>query len=287
LGYPGVLCCVGAVNRILPNYIIHMWMATTDGGLAATLYGPCNVNALVGPRIPVKLACRSSYPFQDTISVQVTPARRASFPLSFRVPSWCRAPRLAVNGVSVKSMPDEHGFVRIERAWAPGDVVTLKFPMSVHLLRGFETEYPMANRKYFGFKPDSVFAPRRLPYESITFGPLLFALPIPDLDPNTPMPGARWQFALDNRPKKEGRDITVERKPMPPHWDWPLAAPIVLKVPAKDFAWVPTEAQALPDSPVPGHKAETIALVPYGCTKFRVSMFPVTSRAWNSPPLPK
>ena len=281
LGYPGVLCCVGAVNRILPNYIIHMWMATADGGLAATLYGPCSVNALVGARIPVKLACRTSYPFQDTISVQVMPAERAFFPLSFRVPSWCRAPRLAVNGTTVKSMPDEHGFVRIERAWAPSDAVTLKFPMSVQL------EYPMANRKYFGFKPDSVFAPRRLPYESITLGPLLFALPIPDLDPNTPALGARWQFALDNNPKKEGRDITVERQPMPSHWNWPLAAPIILKVAAKDFAWVPTEAQALPDGPVAGRKAQTLALVPYGCTKFRISMFPVTSRAWNSPRFPK
>ena len=45
-------CCVGAVNRIVPNYIIHMWMATGDGGLAATLYGPCTVSALVGGGIP-------------------------------------------------------------------------------------------------------------------------------------------------------------------------------------------------------------------------------------------
>ena len=155
--------------------------------------------------------------------------------------------------------------------------------MSVQIVRGFETEYPMANRQYFGFKPDSVFAPRRLPYESITFGPLLFALPIPDLDPNTPMPGTRWQFALDNDPNKEGRDITVERKPMPTHWDWPLAAPIVLRVRARDFDWTPTEAQALPNAPVAGKKAQSIALVPYGCTKFRISMFPVTTRAWKNP----
>ena len=183
-------------------------------------------------------------------------------------------------------MADGHGFVRIERSWAGGDTVTLKFPMEMRLVRGFETEYPMVNRKYFGYKPDSVFAHRRLPYESITFGPLLFALPIPDLDPNTPAPGARWQFALDNNPKKQGRDITVERKPMPSHWDWPLAAPLVLKVQARDFAWTPTEAQALPEAPVAGQGAETIALVPYGCTKFRISMFPVTKRAWNDPPSP-
>lgn len=282
LGYPGVLCCVGAVNRIIPNYVIHMWMATTDGGLAATLYGPCTVTAFVGEHMPVKLACQSAYPFEETLTVRVTPAQRAVFPLYFRVPAWCRAPRLAVNGTVCKSLPGEHGFVRLEREWNPGDTVTLKFPMTVQATRGLETEYPPANRKYFGFKPDSVFAQRRLPYESLSLGPLLFALPIPDLDPNRPAPGARWQFALDNNPKRAGRDLVVERHPMPARWNWPLSAPIVLKVPARSFAWSPTEAQALPDGPVEGDKAESIALVPYGCTKFRISMFPVTKRAWNT-----
>jgi hypothetical protein len=40
LGHPHVLCCVAAVNRIVPSYIQHMWMATADQGFAATLYGP-------------------------------------------------------------------------------------------------------------------------------------------------------------------------------------------------------------------------------------------------------
>ena len=40
LGFPNVLCCVGACNRMLPYYVMHMWMATGDNGLAATLYGP-------------------------------------------------------------------------------------------------------------------------------------------------------------------------------------------------------------------------------------------------------
>ena len=278
LGCPRVLCCVGAVNRIIPNYIIHMWMATEDNGLAATLYGPCRVDAYAGPHVPVKLICETGYPFEDSVTVKVSPAERTAFPLYFRVPAWCRKPRLAVNGRVVKGVADAHGFVRVERTWGPGDTVTLKFPMSVQLLRGFETEYPAVNRQYFGYKPDSVFAKRRLPYESIRFGPLLFALPIPDLDPNTPVPGARWQFALDNNPARQGRDIAVERRPMPSKWNWPLAAPIILRVPAQDFAWKPTEAQALPDGPIKGERAETISLVPYGCTKFRISMFPVTSK---------
>jgi len=46
-------------------------------------------------------------------------------------------------------------------------------------------------------------------------------------------------------------------------------------------AWKPTDAQALPGKPVTGNSSETIGLVPCGCSKFRIRMFPVTARAWG------
>jgi hypothetical protein len=284
LGYPNTLCCVGAVNRIVPNYVIHMWMATSDQGLAATLYGPCTVSALAGAKIPVKLTCRTAYPFEETIRITVEPEREASFPLYFRIPAWCAKGRIAINGVPTEAAPDASGFVRIGRQWAKGDAVELVFPMRVQVARGYETEYPTANHKYFSYKPSEMFEKRRLPYESVSYGPLLFALPIPDKDPNTPVPDARWQFALDNDAKLDGAEIELERRPMPSKWDWPLDAPLSLTVPAKAFDWTPTEAQPLPKAPVEGGKAETIRLIPYGCTKFRISIFPVTARSWREPP---
>jgi len=66
LGCPSVLCCVGAVNRIIPNYVIHMWMATGDDGLAATLHGPSTVSALAGPRVPVRVTTTTDYPFDES-----------------------------------------------------------------------------------------------------------------------------------------------------------------------------------------------------------------------------
>ena len=103
----------------------------------------------------------------------------------------------------------------------------------------------------------------------------------PHVDPNTPIKDAQWRYALDADAGRRDGGIKVEHKPMPAHWDWPLDAPVVLMVPARDFAWNPTDAQALPDKPVSGTTSETIRLVPYGCTKFRISMFPVTPRAWQ------
>ncbi len=277
LGCSNVLCCVGAVNRIIPNYIIHMWMATRDRGLAAALYGPCTVSALVGEGVPVKVTAATDYPFGETIRMEVQPLKDVAFPLYLRIPGWCKAARVAVNGAGAPVTADEKDFAKITRTWSRSDVVELRLPMAPRVIRGYETEFPAANRKYFSFEPAEVFQPRRLPYASVLYGPLLFSLPIPDVDPNTPVKNAKWQYALDTDAAQLEAGITVDRRPMPAHWDWPLDAPLVLKAPVRAFDWQPTDAQALPGKPVTGTTSETVRLVPYGCTKFRISMFPLTN----------
>ena len=113
LGSPEVFCCVGSMNRIIPNYVIHMWMATADRGLAATLYGPATVSALAGDHIGVKLICRTAYPFEETIRVSVEPEHSGAFPLYFRIPAWCDKPRITLNGSPQQSAADRKGFVRM------------------------------------------------------------------------------------------------------------------------------------------------------------------------------
>ena len=281
LGCPTVLCCVGNINRIIPNFIIHMWMATRDNGLAATLYGPSAVTAMVGAGIPVRIVTTTDYPFAETIRMTVMPKGAADFPLYVRIPGWCRNASITVNGARFLAAPNERGFVRIDRKWSRSNVVEISLPMVPEVVRGYETEFPSANREYFSFEPSQLFQFRRLPYESVLLGPLLFALPIPEVDSNTPVKNARWQYAIDTDVRRRGNGIKVIRRPMPAHWDWSPDAPVALEAPARAFDWRPTDAQALPDGPIEGSAPEIIRLVPYGCTKFRISMFPVTAGAWR------
>jgi hypothetical protein len=143
------------------------------------------------------------------------------------------------------------------------------------------------------------------PCATVSYGPLLFALAIPDtVDANTVDGTFKWNYALDVHGEKPGYGITVERRPMPGKWSWQLDAPLRLHARAQSFDWKPvarkafsTEAVArdeaspfhpemvlthLPAEPVSGGAApERIRLIPYGCTKFRVSMFPITGRAFK------
>jgi len=255
--YP--LCCTAALNRILPWYVTHMWMATYDNGLAAVAYGPCQVSALAGDGVPLRLTCRTDYPFEETIEISVEPEREAVFTLSFRIPGWCTQPSLTINDTAVTVEPDAHGFAHVWRCWRAGDTVRLVFPMAASVQTGRDHNAEGA------------------PYAAVSYGPLLFALPIADsADHNTPDAATRWQYALD----PQATPLTVERHAMPDRWDWPLAAPLRLRTTAVPVDWQPDPADPrLPAGPVAGAQpADEVELVPYGCTKFRVSMFPVTGR---------
>jgi hypothetical protein len=119
------------------------------------------------------------------------------------------------------------------------------------------------------------------PFASVSYGPLLFALPIPDTKgPNTPDPNAKWKYALDGPGENREQGLVVERRSMPAQWDWPLASPLHLSANAIAIDWSPDpKAPRLPPSPIARRgQAEKITLIPYGCTKFRVSMFPITDR---------
>ena len=282
LGYPHTLCCVGAVNRIVPSYIMHMWMATGDGGLAATLYGPCSVSAMVGAKIPVKLTCETAYPFEESIRVKVEPDRAASWPLT--VPhsrlvqqaadcdqrvghgseagwTWLRLHRAAMG-------QGRHGDAHLPHVGAAGaglrDRVSGIYPKILRLQerRGFSAAAFALRERALRAAADGAGDSRQGSEHAAV--------------------GRAVAVCLGQRRRPQGADIKIERKPMPATWDWPLDAPLALHVPARSFDWRPTETQALPGEVVEGDATDTIRLIPYGCTKFRISMFPVTVKVWGN-----
>jgi hypothetical protein len=225
------------------------------------------VSALAGDGVPVRIDCRTDYPFNESIEMTVKPEKPAAFPLSLRIPAWCKQPTVAVNGASLDAKPDAKGFIRLHRSWKDGDTIRLQFPMSVQVVTGTDKN----------LKPAA-------PYATVSYGPLLFALAIPDTkNANTPDPAARWNYALDIAGAKARADVTVERGAVPARWDWPLESPLKLRAGAVSFDWKPAHDAALPTAPVAATgEATKITLIPYGCTKFRVSMFPVTERTAKS-----
>lgn len=273
-----VLCCVGSSNWEIPNYVTNMWMATMDHGLAYTLYGPCKVKALLD-NVPVEIDCQTDYPFGDQIRIHLKSANDIAAPLYFRIPEWCGAMQIKVNGKKV-AYKAYKGFAKIERKWRNGDAVVISLPMKASVTAGICTPYPRDNyfkrnpteysngNCYYGYT-DSIAGE---PYEYVKYGPLLYALPIKDIDENHVAEGQKYNYALGATLGK----VKIIRKKMPERWTWKYEeAPVQLSVDAREFPWTPTDLAPLPKRKVTGGSAARITLVPYNCTKFHVSMFPV------------
>lgn len=289
-GFANTLCCVANLCRPIPFYVTNMWMKTSDNGLAATLYGPCEVNTQLGNNT-IHINCETDYPFNENITVHINPSAPATFPVHFRIPEWCTKPVLSVNGSAQKLKVDVNGFVKVIKKWSKGDLVILQFPMTPRFFQGREKDFPAEQKAYyakdrweFSIPEDvegKIYAGLNLPYQSIYYGPLLFSLPIEDNGPIEVKGKPEWRYAIDNEDSLAGSDIKVVKGDMPKHWNWPLNAPIKLKVPAKKFDWKPELYAPLPDKSISEGTSATVTLVPYGCTYFRISMFPVTNRAWG------
>ena len=230
------LCCTAALARILPGYVQWMWMRPADGGIAAVLYGPNALETEIAGAA-VRIETETAYPFDETVALTVRPEREIAFPLKLRIPAWCGKPEVAVNGKVLGGAdvpPVRNGFVSLDRTWRAGDRVTLRFPMKPTVTTAQDVNQ--------GGKRTC----------SISLGPLLFAYAIPSKDENTPLPDARADWSLDSR--RVLADAEVMRSPMPGEWRWQEDAPVKVSVKAST--------------------GERLTLVPYGCARLRVSMFP-------------
>ena len=271
------LCCTAGLTKTLPYYIQYQWMIAPDQGPAAILYAPNRLTTHVADGTSVQIETVTDYPFGETITMTIDLEKTTSFPLWLRIPNWCEDATVTVNEEPIAVQTNERGFLRIERTWNSGDRVVLHFPMTPRLERGVDRSIPLAKdavkTPFWGQYADADL--KEIPYTCVSLGPLLLAYPVPEKDENTPEENAHWQYAMDAKTPVES--LKVVRSPFPTKWNWPVDAPVKITVPAVQAKWdYDPFAPKLPcgDEIQPMAEQE-IQLVPYGCAKLRVSMFPV------------
>ncbi len=277
-------CCQHNFGHGWPYFAEHQWMATSDDGLAAVFHCASTVTAKVGSGQQVTIVSSSEYPFEETIEFTLKTDGDATFPLYLRVPGWCSAPKVEINGkpVSIQSRPSS--FVRLERPWKNADKVTLTLPMQVDV-KTYKGNY------------NSV---------SVHRGPLTYSLKIGEnyttgggtekwpgheILPTTP-----WNYGLVLDSANPAKSFQVAAKNAPAN-AMPFThdgVPIELKAKGQR---IPTWKQdylglvgLLQPSPVKSSEpVEDIALIPMGAARLRISAFPVIgdgpdAHEWVIPP---
>lgn len=276
---PNFGCCTANLHQGWPKLASHLWMRTSDGGLAAVAYAPCRVETKVGDA-NVTVDVRTDYPFRDVVILKIAADRPARFPIRLRLPAWSSTAHLLLKSVKgrVDSQDVEAGedgflvssdagrFTTIVADWEGDSTLVLELRNPVTLHEGYN---------------DAV-AVRR--------GPLVFALPIdadwrkvidrPDLpyDDWELYPKGPWNYALQIDRDHPEASVQLEERPIGPRPFSPDAAPLALKVKGRRLdGWTIEKSAAAPPPPSPARSdapLETLTLIPYGATDLRVTEFP-------------
>jgi hypothetical protein len=261
---PNYGCCTANMHQGWPKLVSHLWMATHDNGLAAVALGPSVVEATVAEGKRVRIRLETDYPFREELRFHIESEAPISFPLSLRIPAWADGASVKLADRSWEAVAGT--FLRIEREWSPGEVLEVVFPMPVR----------MEDRPSGGV--------------SFLSGPLVYSLKIgehfhqiggekPHADyevyPTTP-----WNYGLILDRGHLEESIGIDRRvvtevPFSNH-----AAPVALIAKAMPVAYwnlVDNSAGPVPSSPAEpwGDEIATVELIPYGCTRLRITEFPL------------
>jgi len=252
------LCCTANITRMIPNYVLHSWMATPDKGVAAMLYGPSKVSVKVGNNVEVILTEKTNYPFDGNILLNIKSLEPVKFPLYLRIPIWCKNPVVSIDNKRVKIAVNKKGFMVINRSWNTETKVKINFVMQPKCITGIT--------KSNGAKSSlnlSKTLTAGLPYVFVERGPLLYTLKIEN--GNT-----KFRYAIN----PSEADFVVSKNALPSGFNWGNV-PNTIQLNAQAIEW--SECPKLPTKTInKTGKTERITLVPYGSSQgTRITMFPI------------
>jgi hypothetical protein len=276
----GYACCTSNMHQGWPKFAQNLWYATPDKGLAALVYSASEVKAYVANNTEVSFKEETNYPFDETIKFTFSTAKKnnaVTFPFHLRIPEWCTKASIKINGAEFKQA-DGNQIVIINREWKQGDIIELTLPMHVFKNTGYENSI------------------------SVQRGPIVYALKIgeevkqvkndkdaaiygdsyTEIRPTTP-----WNYGLiRTNDNKLAENYKVENAKAVSTYPWsPANAPIQLKTKGRRIpSWqlYNDTAGPLPFSTIwnfeTAKEEEELTLIPYGCSRLRISQFPVIDK---------
>jgi uncharacterized protein len=127
-GFP---CCSGTLPQVAADYRINTYFHDTRG-VYVNLYLPSSVR-WARENAKITLSQSGNYPFEDSVSLEVTASQPKEFALNLRIPEWAENAGIEVNGKRWAYSPTPGTFATVFRLWRRGDHIDLRLPRKMRL----------------------------------------------------------------------------------------------------------------------------------------------------------
>jgi uncharacterized protein len=304
---PYTECCPANVNRIFPNFVSNMWLQASDNEIVASFYAPSKVTwSNNKSNTPVTIEEITNYPFSDTITFQFSIKKSVEFSFGFRIPGWCKKPSVLVNGQPFAIEGSRTVFQSIKRKFKNGDKIELIFPPEITVQHSVDgglwiergpLVYSLAVEENWIIDKSDIKSSEKFPaYNLYPASKWNYALsfnqsvPLEDQLFITRKPVTSNPWTILNSPiniEIPAREVkgwaliqknTIEEE----HWlpvkdnngnvvDWEMKGYLSIK---GDYNFTPPLPETSQLKAMLSNEVERIKLVPYGCTKMRITVFP-------------
>jgi hypothetical protein len=283
---PNFACCLANMHQGWPKYVESMWMATNDNGLALVSYGPSVVKARVGKGKEVTITEETDYPFNGSVKLTISTNEPVRFPVHLRIPGWADSTKIIFKGKTIK-VKGGLSF-KINEKWKNGDQISVEIPMEIRSEKRFNNSLSLLRGPlYFSLRINKEYKKVKINYDNFGYkGSTDW-----EIYPTTP-----WNYGLLIDKDNIMRGLKIEENPIGKYpfsdkgdmiWSADSGkyilsiqeAPVVItargiKIP--EWTMKNNSADIPPLTPVKSEgDPEIITLVPYGCTRLRITEFPV------------
>lgn len=116
----------GSAGALMLAQVPWLYYAAAGDRIWVHQYGASEVNLRPGGKA-ARLVQVTSYPDGEDVALEIR-SGSGEFELRLRIPGWCSAPSMQLNGVP-QVIQAERGYAKLRRTWQSGDRIDLHFPM--------------------------------------------------------------------------------------------------------------------------------------------------------------